>query len=270
MPQIVRFGCAGVAVIIIAALTSIGLYAVLTGGFPFGGPAPKPITGGAQVLVTIQAGQPTPTPPSASTPTPAGGSAGAPAASPASALAAPIAVAAAPAPTAPPTPTATAAPLQTPAPATASSPAANPSAANPSGGAANSAKQTVHEGLTAEIVEVERGWQATDAAGAPIRVRDGQELLTVQVRLTNSANESRYVADGDLVLVSEDGARFAPKQAAPQREPRLLTMPLLPGDTVRGWLTYETPTGQVTRRLQWSPTRPDRPRADTTFNLPLP
>ena len=67
MPQIVRFGCAGVAVIIIAALTSVGLYAVLTGGFPFGGPAPKPLTGGAQVLVTIQAGQPTPTPPSAST-----------------------------------------------------------------------------------------------------------------------------------------------------------------------------------------------------------
>jgi hypothetical protein len=94
VPQIIRFGCAGVAVIIIAALTSVGLYAVLTGGFPFGGPAPKPLTGGAQVLVTIQAGQPTPTPPSASTRTPASGSALAPGA-PASALAAPAAVAAA-------------------------------------------------------------------------------------------------------------------------------------------------------------------------------
>ena len=143
------------------------------------------------------------------------------------------------------------------------SPAASP-------GGQSAARLATYEGMSAEIVEVERGWQPTDASGAPLPVRDGHELVTVQVRLANSATENRYVAEHDLVLVGDDGARFAPKQAAPQREPRLLTMPLLPGDTVRGWLTYETPAGQATRRIQWSPTRPDRPRADTAFNLPLP
>lgn len=275
MPQIVRFGCAGVAVIIIAALTSVGLYAVLTGGFPFAGPAPKPVSGGAQVLVTIQASQPTPTPPSASTPTPAGGS-GAPGSpsAPASALAAP----AAPAPTAtiPPTATPTVAPLQTPpvgaSPgAAAASPAAGPvrhgvgSVSLP-----DPARQTTYEGLAAEIIEIERGWQPTDVTGAPIRLRDGAELVTVHMRMTNNAPEARYVSENDLVLVSEDGARYAPRQSGPQREPRLLTTPLLPSDIVRGWLTFETQAGLPTRRLQWSPTRPDRPRAETAFNLTLP
>ena len=270
MPQIVRFGCAGVAVIIIAALTSVGLYAVLTGGFPFGGPAPKPLTGGAQVLVTIQAGQPTPTPPSASTPTPASGSASA-----ASALTAPAAVAAAPTATTQPTVTPGVAPVQTPAAASSRGVAASPAASPARSGVGSvslpdPARQTTHEGLAAEIVELEREWQPTDATGTPIRLREGSELVTVHVRLTNSAPETRYVSDGDLVLVSEDGARFAPRQAGPQREPRLLTTPLLPGDLVRGWLTYETQAGQPARRLQWSPTRPDRPRAETTFNLTLP
>lgn len=132
------------------------------------------------------------------------------------------------------------------------------------------ARQTTYEGLGAEILEIERGWQPTDPTGAPIRLRDGAELITVHIRMTNSAPETRYVSENDLVLVSEDGARFAPRQSGPQREPRLLTTPLLPGDVVRGWLTFESQSGLATRRLQWSPTRPDRPRAETTFNLTLP
>ena len=41
MPYLVRLGCAAVAVIAIAALTSIGLYAVVAGGVLFGAPSPR-------------------------------------------------------------------------------------------------------------------------------------------------------------------------------------------------------------------------------------
>ena len=72
------------------------------------------------------------------------------------------------------------------------------------------------------------------------------------------------------MLVADDGARYAPRQAPPLREPRLLTVPMPPGDAVRGWLTYETPVGTAPRRLQWSPTRPDRPHAHATYTLAVP
>jgi hypothetical protein len=90
------------------------------------------------------------------------------------------------------------------------------------------------------------------------------------VRLANETAELRYVSEADLVLVADDGTRVAPRQAPPVREPRMLTLPVPPHDAVRGWLTYEVPAGQEPRRLQWSPTRPDRPRAEATYLLPLP
>ena len=124
-----------------------------------------------------------------------------------------------------PSPTAAASP-----PAVAASPTVQP----------DPGRQAVHEGLTLEIVEVERGWQPRMPDGSPARTRDGQELLTVHVRLVNRAAELRYATDADLVLVADDGARYAPRQAPPLREPHLLTVPVPPGDTVRGWLTYET------------------------------
>jgi hypothetical protein len=93
--------------------------------------------------------------------------------------------------------------------------------------------------------------------------------MTVQVRLSNETGELRYAADTDLVLAADDGARLAPRQGTPLRGPRLLTVPVPPRDSVRGWLTYEVPVGLEPRRLQWSPTRPDHPRADATYILSL-
>ena len=98
----------------------------------------------------------------------------------------------------------------------------------------------------------------------------GSELVTVHVRLVNEAAEIRYVADTDLVLVADDGARLSPRQTPPLREPHLLTVPVPPREPVRGWLTFDVPAGLEPRRLQWSPTRPDRPRADATYLLDLP
>jgi hypothetical protein len=121
--------------------------------------------------------------------------------------------------------------------------------------------------VTLEISQIDRGWQSVGPDGAVQRVRDGYELVTLQVRLANGASELRYVADTDIVLVGEDGTRFAVRHAAPFRDPHLLTVPLPPGDVIRGWLSYEVPTGLAAPRLQWSPTRPDRPRAEATYLL---
>jgi hypothetical protein len=132
------------------------------------------------------------------------------------------------------------------------------------------ARQATHEGVRLEIVEVDRGWQAAGADGAPVRPDRGIDLLTIQVKLSNEADDVRYVADTDLLLVSEDGARYAPRQTPPARGPHLLTLPVPPNEAVRGWLTFDVPTGTDPKRLQWSPTRPDRPRAEKTYLLNLP
>jgi hypothetical protein len=59
-------------------------------------------------------------------------------------------------------------------------------------------------------------------------------------------------------------------RSAALHEPHLLTVPVPPGDTVRGWLTYDNLAGTTPHRLQGSPTRPDGPRADATSLLSLP
>jgi hypothetical protein len=251
VPYLVRLGCAAVAVVAIAVLTSIGLYAVVAGGVLFGAPSPRTTPASAPVLVTIQAAPVTPTAVLISTSTPMPSSLipglGQPAVS---ALVPPSSPAAA-----------------TPSPTDVASPPTHVASLTvpPEPG-----RQAAHDGLTLEILEVERGWQARMPDGSPFRGRDGQELLTVHVRLLNRAAELRFAADGDLVLVADDGARYAPRQGPPLREPHLLTVPVPLGESVRGWLTYDTPAGTTPRRLQWSLTRPDRPRADSTYLLALP
>ena len=305
MPQVFRLGCAGAALIVIAALTSVGLYAVVAGGVPWAGVAIRTAPGGVPVLVTIQAAQSTPTLALTSTPvaTPGPGRPAAQAATagaqasatgaPGPALAPP---AAAPTPTDarqpadtrqpsdPRQPTDTRQPSDTRQPAATAAIAAAAGANAQAPATTTSARaetptpsappdpsqQATHDGLSLEIVEIERGWQATGSDSALIRRRDGSDLLTVQVRFSNEAGELRFVNDADLVLVADDGARLAPRQTAPQREPRLLTVPAPPHEAVRGWLTYDVPAGLEPRRLQWSPTRPDRPRADATYLLTLP
>jgi hypothetical protein len=297
-----------VALIAIAALTTVGVYAVVAGGLSWATSTARTALSGAPVLVTIQAAPATPTSATtAATPTPGpamprAGSAGAtpapPSTAPGPALAGPGAVLAAPAPA-----------LAAPAPGDAR-PGSTPMAAlstpgqssggQSSGGQANGGQtasgsgsgqqpastprpddaaapsqadpglRAAHDGLALEIIDIERGWDAVAPDGAPVKRRDGSALLTVQVRLSNETADLRYLADTDLVLVADDGARLAPRQASPQREPHLLTMPVPPRDSVRGWLTYEIPAGLEPKRLQWSPTRPDRPRADATYLLQLP
>jgi hypothetical protein len=298
VPHVFRLFFIGVALIAIAALTTVGVYAVVAGGLSWATSTARTALSGAPVLVTIQAAPATPTSATtAATPTPGpamprAGSVGAtpapPATAPGPALTGPGAVLAAPAPALAPPPPADSRPASTPlaaeatlalpsgdqsaaGPGSARPPASTPrpaDAATPSQG--DPAPRAAHEGLALEIVNIERGWDATMPDGSPAKRRDGSALLTVQVRLSNETADLRYLADTDLVLVAEDGARLAPRQASPQREPHLLTMPVPPRDSVRGWLTYEIPSGLEPKRLQWSPTRPDRPRADATYLLQLP
>jgi hypothetical protein len=282
VPQVFRLGCAGAVLIVIAALTSVGLYAMVAGGVPWAGASARTTPGGAQVLVTIQAGPATPTSSAtAGTQTPAGAQPARPTPTGLTvvtpALGPAAATGAAPPPAAIATPATSGAPVTTPGPtativAPPSGPAATGSRPDPTSAPdpASPAARASHEGLAVEIVEVERGWQTRGPDGSVVQRRDGSELVTVHVRLQNEASEIRFLADTDLVLVAEDGARLAPRQTLPLREPHLLTVPVPPRESVRGWLTYDVPAGLETTRLQWSPTRPDRPRADATYLLTLP
>jgi hypothetical protein len=139
VPYLVRLGCAAVAVIAIAALTTIGLYAVVAGGVLFGAPNPRATPSSPPVLVTIQAAPVTPTAVLIPTSTPMPSSlipglgqpavsALAPPSSPAAATASPAGVASPPAVLASPT-------VQS-----------------------EPGRQVAHDGLMLEIVEVERGW----------------------------------------------------------------------------------------------------------------
>src|SRR4051794_40569940 len=60
--QLVRLACAAFALLLIAGLTSIGLYSVVAGGLLNNLPAARSALNGVPVLVQIQAGQATPTP----------------------------------------------------------------------------------------------------------------------------------------------------------------------------------------------------------------
>ncbi len=257
MPPFLRLGCAGVAVIAIAALTSIGLFAVVAGGLPFAGPGARTVANGAPVLVTIQAQPVTPTVAPQPTATEAPQSLipafAAPARAAQSATQPPAAVAATVTP--PSSPVALASPRTDAASAT--SPGIHEHAA-------------AHDGLTMEVAEVDRHWRPVSADAATPSARDAPDVLTVHVRFTNRTGEVRFVADTDVLLVGDDGARFSPRQSGAHREPRVLTVPVAPNDTLRGWLTYELPPSTSLRGLQWSPTRPDRPRADATYMIGLP
>ena len=183
MSYLVRLGCAAVAVVAIAALTSIGLYAVVAGGVLFGASSPRSPSASIPVLVTIQAAPATPTTVLLPTSTPMPSSLipglGQP---PAPALALPASPGAG---TAAPAAAPALAPA-TPSPAGLASPQVAPASttAPPDGG-----RQALHDGLALEVVEVERAWQARQPDGTPARGREGQELVTVHVRLVNRTAE---------------------------------------------------------------------------------
>ncbi len=278
MPPFLRLGCAGIAVITIAALTSIGLFAVVAGGLPFGNVATRAVASGVPVMVTIQAMTVTPTVFSVSTTTPAPASLiPSPAGPPRPVQAAPAPVQAVPAPVAataiqptPPQTTPAAASSPVPSPLPLASPQADGLPAGTAGVAPDGERTATHDGLLLELAEVERRWQPPTTEATTGTVREATDLLTLHLRFINRAGDVRYVADSDILLVGEDGSRYAPRPSGQRREPRLLTVPVPANDGLRGWLTYEVPPGTTLRGVQWSPTRPDRPRADATYMLGLP
>ena len=244
MGQLARLGCAGLALITIATLTSIGLYAVLSGSVLTPGPTGRTSAGGAPVLVTIQAGSSTATPGTTAA-------------------------------TEPPTPQ--------PRPASVLAPPGSPVAASSGGAAADGgsqsaatrpqtepSRQATYQGLVVELLELARGWQPIGFDGVALTVQPNTDVLTVLVQMTNRSNDVRFVGDADVVLVGSDGSRYAARPNPLAREPRLLTTPLLPGDILRGWQTYLVPQGVTITRAQWNPARSDRLPADAAFPLDLP
>jgi hypothetical protein len=249
--QLARLGCAGLALITIATLTSIGLYAIVAGGVLAPGPTTKTTTGGAPVLVTIQAGPSTATPgTTAATEPPT------PLPRPATILAPPGAAPAASSGGAPPDGNTT----------TRVDGNAQAAGARPPG---EPSRQATYQGVTIEVVEVARGWQPIGFDGVALAVQPDMDVVTVLVQITNRSNEVRFVSDADVILVGSDGSRYATRPAPLAREPHLLTTPLMAGDVVRGWQTYLLPQGTTITKAQWNPTRADRLPADAAFTLEL-
>jgi hypothetical protein len=121
-----------------------------------------------------------------------------------------------------------------------------------------------------EILDIEHGWTPRNFDGSPIGVQTDLDVVTLLLQLTNTSGELRYIGEDDLLLVGTDGSRYAPRPLPIAREPRLITMPVLPGDVVRGWQTYAVPPGITIARAQWNPSRGDRTPAAAAYNLELP
>ena len=223
--------------------------------------------------MTIQAGPATGTPAVAANETP-----GIPAAStarPPATVAGPGVATSAPGPA---TPSSAQAQAATPVPTgpTASETPAVPRAATVSAAATSPLsrveprQRATHDGLMVEILEVERDWRPTNLEGSAVVVQPGLEVTAVHVQVTSQSAELRFIGGADLILVDPDGGRYAPRPAPLAREPRLLQMPVLGGDVVRGWLSYVVPSGTSLVWAQWSPSRPDRPGPDAAYALELP
>jgi hypothetical protein len=238
---------AGLALIAITALTTVGLYAIVEGGLGVRGAAGRSSGGGVPLLVTIQAGPATGTPAAvaAETPTVAAPGAARPAPAPASTAGATTASATAPQATAS---------VQAPTPAQAlETPAAERAtvvAVLPPSSRVEPRQRATHDGLVVEILEVERDWKPTNLDGSSVAVQPRLEIAAVLVQISSQSPELRFLDGSDLILVGPDGARFAPRPSPLAREPRLLRMPVLPGDVVRGWLTYVVPSGTRTTRAR--------------------
>jgi hypothetical protein len=308
--QLARFVSAGFALLIIAGLTSIGLYSVVAGGLLNSVPVGRSGIGAPPVLVTIQAGQATPTPATASgtgdlsTPIPGLSSKAAPALAPVGAGGSANGPASANAQSSAGNPSAQSRTAASPGAQTQGAPAGSATTPIPGGASTGSSSGTpapapvdaattakpnkpgqpaatlasqpdgnhtvTHEGVAAEIVEVEHGWTPVGIDGVALNVQPGLDVVTVLMQLSNGSSELRYIGDGDILLVGSDGTRYAPRPTPMAREPHLLTMPIMPGDTVRGWQTYTVPQGVTIARAQWNPSRPDRAPGSAAYSLDLP
>jgi hypothetical protein len=265
----VRAVCAGLALVIIASLTSIGLYAIVVGGLTPIGSAGRSTSIGVPLLITIQAGTATLTPLAPATETPVV----------TSLRPAPVVIATAgPAPTAAAT-TATATtfdgiiqPRATAGsgPPTADGPRPDETARPAVSSRVETRRKVSHDGLQVEIVELERAWTPTALDGSPLAIQTGLEVVAALVQVTSQSGDLRFIGADDLILVGAEGVRFAPRPVPVAREPRLLTMPVLGGDVVRGWLSYVVPSGTSLAWAQWNPSRPDRPAGDAAYALELP
>jgi hypothetical protein len=112
------------------------------------------------------------------------------------------------------------------------------------------------KGLTVKVLKIERGWKSDNQFTKP---KDGNEFLTMDVRIDNSTSGQLDMNPARFKVVTEDGARWDRQSA---RDPYLRLGDVIPGTPMRGWLTFEVPKQLGVIQLLWE--------ADYSTTLVLP
>jgi hypothetical protein len=113
------------------------------------------------------------------------------------------------------------------------------------------------EGLSVAVLQLSRGWLP---AYTSIRPKPGMEYLIIEVRLTNTGDQTKRYSASDFQVDVEDGSRWDRTIA---RSPDLLVGTLAAGASTQGWLTFEVPIGRPAVQLIWNA------RRDYALAIPL-
>jgi hypothetical protein len=109
------------------------------------------------------------------------------------------------------------------------------------------AATTSSDGVTLEATR-QGPWVSTNQF---MRPSPGNQFYAVEVVLKNPGANSADFNLFSFSLATSDGGRYTPTFFGP--EPTLSHGTLFPNDAVRGWVTFEVPTGSKVTRLIWAP-----------------
>lgn len=109
------------------------------------------------------------------------------------------------------------------------------------------------DGVTMRILSVDNDWRNPNPYGN----HQGQRWITMDVQYDNHSGEMRRFSTSDFELVTENSVRW---NGTFRREPSLSAGQLLPGSSVRGWVSFEVPRMANVMQLLW----------EYAFNSPIP
>lgn len=118
-------------------------------------------------------------------------------------------------------------------------------------------RTATYDALTVTVLNVDRGWKSDNQFTKP---KAGNEFVTIEIRLDNAGPQPITYNAYDFKAVTADGGRW---NFTISRKPEISSGQVLVGTPVRGWLTFEIPTGNPVTQLLWSP------RFDTTLAISL-
>jgi Domain of unknown function (DUF4352) len=110
------------------------------------------------------------------------------------------------------------------------------------------ARADTYDGVTAKILEVQRGWKSTNQF---IKADSGNEFLTISLQLNNGTSETRSFNGLRFKIVMSDNSRWS--SVPDWRDPGFGYGDMLAFGSVRGWITFEIPRSGSVAYLLWEP-----------------